>query len=70
MFYAWTFNHAGSPMYVSALPGDGGVDWGFGTRIEGVNGYDKALPLSERQLQRFAKRQRDMRQPCHSVAIA
>lgn len=61
---AWTHGANGAPMYVSHLPGDGGVDWGFTNRAEGSvffgKTYDKALPLTEYHWRRFAKRERDM----------
>lgn len=53
----------GNPMYVSHLPGDGGVDWGYTNRIGGNvwqgKVYDKAIPLSQWHWQRFAKAHRD-----------
>ena len=65
---AWTLAHNGAPLYVSQLPGDGGVDWGFTNKAGGTavgdKVLDKALPLSKAQWQRFAARQRAMRHPC------
>lgn len=52
---AWTHWGKGEARYVSHLPGDGGVDWGYTNRIEGNRGFDKALPLSKWHWQRFAK---------------
>jgi hypothetical protein len=65
--YAYTFHTPTSPpAYVSALPGDGGADWGYTNRIEGNRGFDKALPLSKFHWQRFAKACRD----CNRAAFA
>ena len=33
---AWTLAHNGAPLYVSDLPGDGGVDWGFTSKANGT----------------------------------
>lgn len=55
----------GRPMYVSHLPGDGGVDWGYTHRIQGNiwqgKVFDPALPLSRWHWQRFATAHRDAR---------
>lgn len=48
-----------TPMFVAHLPGEGGgVDWGYTNRAQGNEWmgriYDKAIPLSKWQWQRFA----------------
>ncbi len=54
----------GKTRYVSHVPGNGGVDWGYTNRAAGNerNGkiYDKALPLSKHYWQRFASDCRKM----------
>ena len=62
---AYRLAQDGSPLYVSALPGEGGADWGFTSRAEGRNGFDKAKPLTAYWWKRFAA---DMRR-CGSVAF-
>ena len=56
---AYKFASDNSVLYVSALPGEGGADWGFTTNPKGHNGLDKAKPLSRYWWQRFAKNERD-----------
>ena len=54
---------SGKTMYVSHIPGDGGVDWGYTNKVEGNvwqgKVYDPALPLSKWYWQRFAKAHKD-----------
>lgn len=63
--FAYRYTHDNRVLYVSALPGEGGADWGYTTRFEGVNGMDKAKPLSPYWWRRFAA---DMRK-CGNVAF-
>lgn len=56
----WTYhNNQSGPAYVAQMPGDGGACWGYTNRVEGNNGYDKALHMTHRQWQRFAKCMRE-----------
>jgi hypothetical protein len=65
MVIAYRFQQDGSMLYVAQRPGEGGKDWGYTKHPEGVNGLDKAQPLSAYWWKRFAA---DMRR-CNTVAF-
>lgn len=60
MARAYRFNGR-SPEYVAQLPGDGGVDWGYTSKIS------KAIDLSEYWMRRFRNENLYHRDKAHFI---
>lgn len=66
--YAYRTGSRGT-LWISALPGDGGVDWGYGHAPGDPSPYDHAVPLTPYWLRRARADARFCGYQIHAVTL-